>query len=391
LNISGGDANCGIWDQLEALRWINSEIHRFGGDPNQVTICGESAGGMSCGVLLASPLAQPFFQRAILMSGALSNAMTHDDAAALAREFCECAGVEECAEALRDVSAQQLLAAQGKMSGVMPFQPCVDGELVPELPLDAVVRDSSQLKQKQVMLGTTADEAKLFRPFPAILDRMGLQSAVKAAASQYGPSRRRAISTENEQLEAETELRTFLKHVRKENRLTNWGAAYTSFLSASIFHGHTILAAQALSRTAEKVFVYSFNFDAGRLGAAHASELPLLFGTYRRHWLLGELSGSRSDPDAAEALSRTMMACFGSFVRTGSPAPPSPSGSGKALHWPEYMSGSSPSVFIFDRDCDVVQGSESPAMQAVLNLNRRAQRPFGLKDQKEKKQQLAKL
>mmetsp|Transcript_110376 Transcript_110376/g.351878 ORF Transcript_110376/g.351878 Transcript_110376/m.351878 type:complete len:124 (+) Transcript_110376:1267-1638(+) len=76
------------------------------------------------------------------------------------------------------------------------------------------------------------------------------------------------------------------------------------------------LAAQQLAKSAGAVFLYSIDFDAGRLGAAHAFELPLLFGVHTKNRVLKELSGAWREPQAAEALSRSMMACF-SFFRAG--------------------------------------------------------------------------
>jgi para-nitrobenzyl esterase len=174
LHLPGCDSNCGLGDQLMALKYIHSEIAHFGGDPSKVTIFGESAGGMSCGALLCSPLAQPYFQRAILMSGAISNVMSAEDAAKIAAHFVKMKvkGVDlssdSSPEALRALSTAELFALQAQylVSGgnAMPFQPCVDGRLLVASPIDAIESGAVHIGGKQVMIGSNAEEWALFSP-----------------------------------------------------------------------------------------------------------------------------------------------------------------------------------------------------------------------------------
>lgn len=389
LNLPGVDSNCGTWDQLEALRWIQSEINHFGGDPGNVTIAGESAGGMSCGVLLASPLAQPFFQRAILMSGALSNVLKREDAAAVACNFCKRAGVWGSADggtgvvdmaALRQLSTEKLLSAQLAVRGQMPFQPCVDGELVPDLPLKALASGAVRLEGKQVMLGSNVEEFNLFRPFPS--RQQTLDAASNRIVAILAPSRMGAVSGESQQLEVQREVRDHLKSLRVDNKLASWNDAAKRFLSSLIFHAPAHLAAEALGRAnCGGLFVYSFAFDAGRLGAAHAAELPLLFGNQHRHWILRELSGARKAPDAADAVSRELMARFGAFARTGSPnRPEADSGDAACLPWPTYSPEEvAPATFVFDHPCRVDRQPCGAVLKGTAALVRRARRPLGLK------------
>lgn len=176
LNLPGLDANCGLGDQCMALQWVHEEIRHFGGDPECITIFGESAGGMSCGALLVSPRAQPFFKRAILMSGALSNVCTAKDAAALAQRFCETEDMTP--QQLQALSTEDMIALQLKFlrtqgMGGMPFQPCVDGNLLEALPLEAVRSGLVELSGKQVMLGTNQADWNLH---PSVIpDLLGRQ------------------------------------------------------------------------------------------------------------------------------------------------------------------------------------------------------------------------
>ncbi len=131
-----GSGNAGILDQVAALEWARDNIEAFGGDPDQVTIFGESAGGMSVGTLLGMPRAEGLYHRAIVESGGSSFALPSTRATATAREVLELAGVTTV-EALEVVPAETILAAQGELlkRGArtdLAFQPVVDGNLVPE-------------------------------------------------------------------------------------------------------------------------------------------------------------------------------------------------------------------------------------------------------------------
>eukprot|EP00930_Biecheleria_cincta_P102290 TRINITY_DN93982_c0_g1_i1.p1 TRINITY_DN93982_c0_g1~~TRINITY_DN93982_c0_g1_i1.p1 ORF type:complete len:607 (+),score=51.28 TRINITY_DN93982_c0_g1_i1:26-1846(+) len=394
LHVPGGDANCGLWDQIQALRWIQSEIHHFGGDPRMVTIFGESAGGMSCGTLLASPVAQPLFSRAILMSGAMSNVLERDDAENIARQFCTYASVECNAESLRSLSAEQLLAVQVKLhvdfssgrlkfpSGALVFQPCVDGVLLPARPLDAFKQGVVDLSQKQIMIGSNAQEFNLFSGPSHFQSRRSLPGVASRMAAQFGPSR--MFSSWDNSMQ---EMRDLVKMVRREQRLSTWNEAEKQLLTMIIFEAPARLAAESLSHVADQVFLYNFAFGAGGLGAAHAAEIPLLFGTHHGHWMLEHFSGARNDADAADTLSRHLIGSFCSFARSGSPNSAAlgrehgsnASLSPTPLHWPSLVpSESCTRIYVFDRQCRIQTDVGGAALIRVMQLVSQAQRPWGV-------------
>lgn len=108
--------NVGLLDQIAALRWVRDNIEAFGGDPDNVTIFGESAGGMSVGTLLGTPAASGLFHKAIPQSGAAANVATAREADAAAQQLLTALAVDDV-EALQRVPAEDLIAAQAHVRG----------------------------------------------------------------------------------------------------------------------------------------------------------------------------------------------------------------------------------------------------------------------------------
>lgn len=161
-----GSGNCGLLDQVGALRWVRANVATFGGDPERVTVFGESAGAMSIASLLAMPEAAGLFSRAILQSGAGTFVQDRATATALAADVLAELGVPHGdLHRLAEVPVEAVLDAQavggGRRAGVgLAFMPVVDGATLPARPEAALAAGSAA--GVSVLVGTTRDEMRLF-------------------------------------------------------------------------------------------------------------------------------------------------------------------------------------------------------------------------------------
>lgn len=312
--IGGGVANLGLHDALEALRWVQHNIESFGGDRRRVTVFGESAGGGMCVHLLASPASRGLFASAIVQSGITDRTLDAGQAELVLHELCKAAGVADLA-ALRALSVEALLDAQDaaapallKPVGMMPFHPCVDGELLLAPPAAALA--SGVAAGVPLLAGTTAAEMQLFlRPDTDAPDRERL---VRRVARYVGvPSQ-----------EAEKIVTTYEGAA---------GDVWPALFSDMEMHVPLRRVLDAHAPHAP-TYAYLFTWEAPAVGAAHAVDIPFTFGNFVDGW--DRFVGYDAD---AERLSREMRDAWAAFARHGDPG------------WPAY-----PSTRVFGRESGVV-------------------------------------
>ena len=339
LRARGVAANLGIRDQIAALEWVRENIAAFGGDPGRVTIFGESAGGMSVGTLLAAPSARGLFHRAVLQSGAMHNVSSEERATRVAEVFLETLGItSEDVEALRFGElgalqrAQRIAAMQlGFTGGLLPWQPSVDGDVLPRSALEAL--EKGEVAQVPTLVGSNRDEFRLFTLF----DR---------ASRTLGEGELRARLTR--QLGSEEEARAAIEAYRGARRGRRSPARlWEALMTDRIFTHPAQRAADGLASLGVPVWRYLFSWRPpllGRqVGASHGLELPFVFGTLRdgiARQTLGVSSGARE-------LSRRMQDAWIAFARSGDP------GTSRLPRWPRYATAARETLD-FDADSRVV-------------------------------------
>jgi carboxylesterase type B len=157
LYLGDGTANCGLLDQVAALKWVRGNIAAFGGDPDNVTVFGESAGAMSIGSLLSMPRAEGLFRRAILQSGAAHPVLLAATAQRVGQCLARKLGVEATREAIAKVPLDRMLLAEAELNAdlaahrdpqrwgeevvvaMMLWQPVIDGDVIPRVRLIALL------------------------------------------------------------------------------------------------------------------------------------------------------------------------------------------------------------------------------------------------------------
>ncbi|MGW7817507.1 carboxylesterase/lipase family protein [Streptomyces puniciscabiei] len=180
--------NPGLRDQLAALRWVHDAIGAFGGDPDRVTLCGQSAGAISAGALLAAPATRGLIRRAVLQSGA-PEASERDKVRRMVRRMAGRLKIPATAEAFAAVDRDLLLRTQaeiGRLSspvlGGPAFGIVVDGDLVPRDPLQALI-DGDTAQGVDLLMGWTRDEYRLWLVPGGLLDHVDRLGPVALAGA----------------------------------------------------------------------------------------------------------------------------------------------------------------------------------------------------------------
>lgn len=311
-----GSGNLALQDQSAGLVWIKNNVDRFGGDPDRITIMGESAGSTSVMFHMISPGSKGLFQRAIAQSGAVNLARTPEQAAKITKRFMELAGVENVAE-LRALSARRIVELEKELvddagfEADIVFAPVLDEVVTPADPLGAFEKGAAA--GIPLLNGTNLDEYRYWLLYFASLEYVPTAWVLARAPSvleDLGPA-----------------LGSVIDHYRSSLPHPGISGVTFALVSDLMFRAPHLRVSDLQSRHAP-VWMYRFDWKSrasANLGACHAIELPFVFRTFD-----SATSDQIVGPSPPMALSDSMMDAWIRFIRTGSPVRVA------ATPWPSY-------------------------------------------------------
>lgn len=351
-HVPGAPDNRGFLDQAAALSWVQENIARFGGDPGNVTIFGESGGGASAAALMSAPHARGLFHRAIVQSMA-GRFIPQEEAQRISRLICDAAGVRP--EELASVAPERLLAVQDAPlasmeadpgawttpEAITAFSPTIDGVTVVDKPWLAL--RSGVAREIDLISGYTRDEFTLWSlQHGAIKPSLtGMLKSLPLMVTMARSRMRRDSSTPKQPRPARRNIElantarllglpaTAPGEYRAAHPDASDGGLYTAMYSDSLFRMPSTWLAEAHAAAGGRAFLYEFAWPSpvmgGAMGAVHTIDIPATFGHAQGE--MGRfLFGGKPPPADFLKLSDQLRESWVSFARTGDPG------------WPQFTS-----------------------------------------------------
>ena len=345
LSAVGGErfaqsGNAGLLDLVAALEWVREHAARFGGDPGNVTIFGQSGGGGKVSALLAMPRAKGLFHKAIVQSGASVRFAEPERTTRLADAVVKHLGLDaNQLDPLQALPLEQLQKAVDPAQKTLPkprlplldrynFGPMIDGSLMPAHPFDPAAPSVSD--EVPVLIGGTKDESAIFlAPDDAVWNRtITEEDLAKRIAAVAGG--------------ATDELLAYYK--RRDPGASPSDRLITILTASNFGVRSTMLAERKAARGKAPVWMYSFDWETpaydGRLKSPHSMDVPFVFDTLH-------VIGEAHRKPRAQTLADRVSKAWATFARTGDP------GHSTLPAWPAYDTARR-ATMTFDDVCRVV-------------------------------------
>ena len=318
LPLAGGETNAGLRDQIAALTWVQENIASFGGDPQNVTIFGESSGALSVATLMAVPSASGLFRRAISQSGGGQHTMSMEQARRVSARLSDILGVPPTKEAFTALSFEQIVAAQSQLlpgsidfrtaddgdstGGLTMFLPVRDGDLLTGQPVDALRRGASA--DVDLLAGSNTQEMNLYYVPTGVVSLVDSDEKVIASIVGRHPEPDKLVAV-----------------YRASRPQTEPGELFAAIMTDWMFHIPTLRLAEAHAHQPGGTYLYEFAWPSpacdGKLGACHGLELGFVFDALDTPGLTGSIGmvGDNPPSELARRLHRTWI----TFATTGDP------------------------------------------------------------------------
>lgn len=295
---NGTTGNYGLLDQIQALKWVKENIASFGGNPDEITVAGESAGSSSVNAVCVSPLAKGLFKRAVAESSGITAKTPYHTFRPIERalEMGENIMKEFSASSvndLRKVPAEKLVNTSYTNSAMT-----VDGYAITEQPY--LTYEKGENNEEALLNGFNAHEADLF----TMLNKVTAENYVDSLRGVLGDNAEKAA----ELFPPEKQDKAYTIVIDQGGDAKG---SYDKVISAAWFTYSHYNWSRLLSSQGKDVYEYYFSMDNSSLGSFHAGEMPYLYGNLFRH--------DRLYTGEDMALSETMQSYLLNFVKTGNP------------------------------------------------------------------------
>ncbi len=285
--------NCGLLDQILALTWVRSNIAAFGGDPDRITLMGQSAGGKSVANLLVTPSVKGMFRGAIIQSGSVQCIRDKQTATQIAKMMIRQLGIVNTPEEILCKSGQEIMEAQKILYEVVDrahmFGPVIDGKTITEKPEEYI--EAGNITNIPIMIGYNRDELCYCKEG----EERPEEESIAAFKKSYG-------------LHWEVVYRKYCEY-KKENTSAK---AFDRTQTLCVYENAAISLTQLLSNAGNKVWSYRWDYGIRGGPSQHFSEMPYIFQ------YIEEVDNERYTEEEA-AMAKRMNQTWLKFICEGNP------------------------------------------------------------------------